>query len=165
VQGISMGGNLTLITMWVQEFAPKELFNQLTIFMIINLVAGQVTSFLLGTPVSVYEHWPALQRHFTVKELYYFIVFLMVSLPFIRLAYLWFHREETPIFYLKNGDNKHCRKLISDSYRAERSEEVYKEMRARANGEQSEFFNKIPSQNKKCFGKLKASWIGIYVFI
>jgi len=165
LQGVCTGGNLTLITMWIQEFAPKELFNQLTIFITINLVAGQVSSFLIGTPISIYYSSEALQKHFTVKELYHFIIFMLVTLPLLRLAYLYQHREETPMFYLKNGDNKHCRKLISDYYRAERSEEVYKEMRAKANGEQSEYFNRIPSQNKNFCAKIKASTIGIYVFV
>ena len=126
LQGVCTGGNLTVVTMWIQEFSPKEIFNQLTIFITINLVAGQVFSFLIGTPISIYEHSPAIKERFTIRELYYFIIFMMAALPLLRLYYLWYNREESPIFYLKNGDNKHCRKLISDYYRAERSEEVYK---------------------------------------
>lgn len=78
IQGFVTGGNYSMISMFMKEYAPNELFNELNFLIIVMLVAGQVSSFIVGCPISLHNQVHIIENNISIKTLFIIIVIYMI---------------------------------------------------------------------------------------
>lgn len=84
-QGTIVGSNSVITCMFVTEFVPPMLFNEMSFLITIFIVLGQVFSFAMGSMISIHNEVQFINNHITVQTLYYFVVLLMIIFPWLRI--------------------------------------------------------------------------------
>lgn len=107
LQGFIAGMNSVLVPLYIKEYAPAELYPKMTIMVILILVMGQVSSFIIGAPISVIDgNW-------------YWRVCILPSIlvPIIRIIMIQVvDFEETPTYHLLEGNRIEAERVLNKIY-------------------------------------------------